>query len=137
MQAQQLRYRPTDMRRKLQATKYINIPETDSGGETLTRTPIYPNKDSVGLSKMLLILYSKFCAATGQEHDLCQNVLHGRDKDRGTNQEGSEGTANFCPCKPQSRHKHHQHSSWHQKLSITDRYYFYQGEFQHPAGHRH
>lgn len=29
-----------------------------------TKTLIYPNRDSVGLSSMLLILYSKFCDAT-------------------------------------------------------------------------
>ena len=32
-----------------------------------TSTLMYPNNDSVGLSIMFVILYSKFCAATRQQ----------------------------------------------------------------------
>lgn len=44
-----------------------------------TKTLMYPNIDSVGLSKIQLILYSKFCAATA----IPQNDNRGTEKKRG------------------------------------------------------
>ena len=40
-------------------------------GSTLT----YPNEDSSGLSRMLLILYSKFCAATSGLNSLAPCLI--------------------------------------------------------------
>lgn len=101
----------------LQAERKTNLQVNISVSTTrmLTRTLMYPNIDSVGLSRILLILYSKFCAPTTQPTVHQDQVDMPYDD---TYPKGSGGISTSFLYTPQSRHMHRRRWNSYQMLSI-------------------